>query len=129
MKLIDIVNNTYDPQEWADKGSELPKFELLSDVSYLPLLLFFYQEPLPDVPFLSADKRYSIEHDYDLVLPPDVFLWCFHQYSIPFHNTFVCPYFHSLTHSLTLYFFSPDTNNITFSPSICVFQKLEALHS
>ena len=28
MKLIDIVNNTYDPQEWTDKGYELPKYDL-----------------------------------------------------------------------------------------------------
>ena len=28
MKLSDIQNKTYNPQEWADKGYELPKFDL-----------------------------------------------------------------------------------------------------
>ena len=28
MKLSDIQNGTYNPQEWADKGYQLPKFDM-----------------------------------------------------------------------------------------------------
>ena len=35
MKLSDIQNGTYNPQEWADKGYQLPKFDMKAVRQYV----------------------------------------------------------------------------------------------